>query len=60
MFWYHGLARGGIASVGQLQLLQPFIGLALASLFLGESIAWPMVAATSAVVIWVVPARRYA
>jgi len=60
VFWYHGLARGGIASVGQLQLLQPFFGLALASLLLGESIAWSMLAATSLVVVWVVLARRFA
>ncbi|MGP1615203.1 MAG: DMT family transporter, partial [Pollutimonas bauzanensis] len=26
MFWYRGLSQGGIASVGQLQLLQPFFG----------------------------------
>ncbi len=30
VFWYRGLALGGIAGVGQLQLLQPFFGLALA------------------------------
>ena len=30
IFWYRGLAQGGIAAVGQLQLLQPFFGLALA------------------------------
>jgi hypothetical protein len=24
IFWYKGLAAGGIAAVGQLQLLQPF------------------------------------
>jgi len=60
VFWYHGLARGGIASVGQLQLLQPFFGLALASVFLGEPIAWTMVAATGLVVVWVALARRFA
>jgi drug/metabolite transporter (DMT)-like permease len=27
VFWYRGLALGGIAGVGQLQLLQPFFGL---------------------------------
>lgn len=27
VFWYQGLAQGGIAAVGQLQLLQPFFGL---------------------------------
>ncbi|MEN3033030.1 DMT family transporter, partial [Chromobacterium amazonense] len=26
LFWYRGLAQGGIAAVGQLQLLQPFFG----------------------------------
>ena len=34
--WYHGLAIGGVARVGQLQLLQPFFTLAFAALFLGE------------------------
>jgi drug/metabolite transporter (DMT)-like permease len=42
LFWYRGLAQGGIAAVGQLQLLQPFFGLALAALLLHESVssAW--------------------
>jgi drug/metabolite transporter (DMT)-like permease len=35
--WYHGLAIGGVARVGQLQLLQPFFTLAFAAVFLGES-----------------------
>lgn len=30
VLWYRGLAQGGIAAVGQLQLLPPFFGLALA------------------------------
>ncbi len=38
VFWYRGLAQGGIASVGQLQLFQPFMGLALAALLLAESV----------------------
>ena len=29
VFWYRGLAQGGIAAVGQLQLLQPFFGLVI-------------------------------
>ena len=40
VFWYRGLALGGIAGVGQLQLLQPFFGLMLAGLVLGEPVAW--------------------
>src|SRR6266567_3145934 len=46
VFWYRGLALGGIAGVGQLQLLQPFFGLALAGLLLGEPVAWTMIGVT--------------
>lgn len=60
VFWYRGLALGGIAGVGQLQLLQPFFGLALAGLLLGEPVAWTMVAATGVVVLCVAGARRFA
>jgi len=60
VFWYRGLARGGIASVGQLQLLQPFFGLALAGLLLHEPVAWSMIAATGLVVVCVMFARRFA
>jgi drug/metabolite transporter (DMT)-like permease len=35
-FWYRGLALGGVARVGQVQLLQPFMSLAAAALLLGE------------------------
>jgi len=59
VFWYRGLARGGIASVGQLQLLQPFFGLALAGLLLHEPVAWSMIAATGLVVVCVMFARRF-
>lgn len=60
VFWYRGLALGGIAGVGQLQLLQPFFGLALASLLLHEPVAWTMVAATGVVVVCVAFARKFA
>lgn len=60
IFWYRGLAKGGIAAVGQLQLLQPFLGLLLAALLLREPVAWTMVAATALVVVSVAFARRYA
>lgn len=60
VFWYRGLALGGIASVGQLQLLQPFFGLALSGLLLREPVAWTMIAATGLVVICVAFARRFA
>lgn len=37
-FWYKGLALGGIARVGQVQLLQPFLTLVGAALILGEAL----------------------
>lgn len=36
--WYRGLALGGIARVGQTQLLQPFFTLLAASVLLGEAV----------------------
>ncbi len=60
VFWYRGLALGGIAGVGQLQLLQPFLGLLLAGLVLHEPIAWSMIAATGVVVLSVAGAKRFA
>lgn len=60
VFWYRGLALGGIAGVGQLQLLQPFFGLMLAGLLLREPVAWSMIATTVLVVCCVVGAKRFA
>lgn len=60
VFWYRGLALGGISGVGQLQLLQPFFGLALAGLLLGEPVAWSMIAVTALVVLCVAGAKRFA
>lgn len=60
IFWYRGLALGGIAGVGQLQLLQPFFGFLLAAIFLGEPIAWTMILSTVIVVACVAGAKRFA
>lgn len=60
VFWYRGLALGGISVVGQLQLLQPFFGLTLAALLLGEPVAWTMLACTVIVVACVAGAKRFA
>jgi drug/metabolite transporter (DMT)-like permease len=60
VFWYRGLALGGIAGVGQLQLLQPFFGLLLAATLLGEHVSSTMIVATIAVVLCVAGARRFA
>ena len=60
VFWYRGLAQGGIAAVGQLQLLQPFMGLMLAAGLLGEHVSWPMAAVSVAVVACVAGAKKFA
>lgn len=59
VFWYRGLALGGIAAVSQLQLLQPFFALALASMCLGEHVPTTMLVATVAVVACVAGTRRF-
>jgi len=60
VFWYRGLAQGGIAAVGQLQLLQPFFGLAIAALLLGEPVTLAMFGVTVAVIACVAGARKFA
>ena len=60
VFWYRGLAQGGIAAVGQLQLLQPFFGLALAATLLHEPVTWLMLSVTVGVILCVAGARRFA
>lgn len=60
IFWYRGLAQGGIASVGQLQLLQPFFGLALAAGFLREPVSLLMLATTLGIILCVAGSRRFA
>lgn len=60
VFWYKGLALGGIAKVGQIQLLQPFIGLMLSALLLGEHISLAMILVSISVVACVVMAKKFA
>lgn len=60
IFWYKGLALGGIAAVGQLQLLQPFIGLGLSATLLHETVNPLMLASTLAVILCVAGSRRFA
>lgn len=60
IFWYNGLARGGIAAVGQLQLLQPFFGLALSALLLNERVSPLMLLVTLGVILCVIGSRKCA
>lgn len=59
VFWYRGLALGGIAAVGQLQLLQPFLGLGLAALLLHERVGPRLLLVSAGVVLCVAGAKRF-
>src|SRR6201996_1686323 len=56
--WYAGLAMGGIARVGQVQLLQIFFTMAFSALFFGESVAPSTWIFAAAVIATVMLARR--
>ena len=47
--WYIGLAYGGVARIGQLQLAQPLLTLIWSGWLLAERISWPTVAAATVV-----------
>ncbi len=59
IFWYKGLAQGGVASVGQLQLLQPFFGLVLAAFILHEPVSWGMLLVTVGVIACVAGSKKF-
>ncbi|RKN45383.1 DMT family transporter [Micromonospora endolithica] len=56
--WYAGLARGGIARVGQLQLAQPVLTLLWSASLLGETVAPASVLAALVVLACVVLIQR--
>ncbi|MDC6238780.1 DMT family transporter, partial [Ralstonia solanacearum] len=60
LFWYSGLAAGGVARVGQIQLLQPFMTLIGGWLLLGEPLDAPTVLFALAVIAVVGLGRRTA
>ncbi|PUV26529.1 DMT family transporter [Sphingobacterium athyrii] len=60
IFWYKGLAQGGIAAIGQLQLLQPFFGLILAASLLHEEVNIGMLFVTIGVILCVGGAKKFA
>jgi drug/metabolite transporter (DMT)-like permease len=57
-FWYRGLALGGVARVGQVQLLQPFLSLAGAAALLDETLTAANVGFALAVIATVALGRR--
>ncbi|GIF71621.1 membrane protein [Asanoa siamensis] len=56
--WYAGLARGGIARVGQIQLTQPILTLLWSALLLSETVTPASLAAAAVVLTCVVLTQR--
>jgi drug/metabolite transporter (DMT)-like permease len=56
--WYRGLALGGVAKVGQMQLIQPILTLTWAYLWLDEEIDGWTIAASLLVIGSVALSRR--
>lgn len=56
--WYGGLARGGVAKIGQVQLAQPILTLVWSATLLGEAVGAATVAASVAVLLSVVATQR--
>lgn len=56
--WYRGLHDGGIARIGQLLLLQPFLTIAISSVLLGEEVGWDIAVFSGFVVVLVALGRR--
>ena len=58
VFWYAGLALGGVARVGQLQLFQPLLTVGWSALVLGETIGWSVPLAALGVIASVAVTQR--
>jgi drug/metabolite transporter (DMT)-like permease len=56
--WYRGLAVGGIARVGQVQLLQPFLTVVAAAMLFGESVETATFFFAAAVIVVIAGGRR--
>ncbi|TFW16394.1 DMT family transporter [Duganella callida] len=58
VFWYRGMALGGVARVGQVQLVQPFLSVLGAAAVLGETLEWPTLIFAIAVIATVGLGRK--
>jgi len=52
--WYGGMSLGGIARVGQIQYLLPFLMIGFSVIFLGETITWLTIVLAIIVVLCVI------
>jgi drug/metabolite transporter (DMT)-like permease len=56
--WYRGLALGGVARIGQLQLVQPFLTILASAALLGEPLTVTTLGFAIAVIICVALGRQ--
>ena len=56
--WYKGLALGGIARIGQLQLIQPFLTIFAAFILLNETFSWQELLAAMIIIACVLIGRQ--
>jgi drug/metabolite transporter (DMT)-like permease len=56
--WYRGLARGGVARIGQLQLAQPVLTVGWSALLLGEHVGAATLLAAVAVLVLTAATQR--
>jgi drug/metabolite transporter (DMT)-like permease len=56
--WYRGLSLGGVARVGQVQLLQPFLTILASALFLDEHLTITTLGFTAGVIACVAMGKR--
>ena len=57
--WYEGMAIGGVARVGQIQLLQPFLTILASAILLGETVE-PIALGSACLVVLCVAAGKQA
>jgi len=58
-YWYQALAESGTGRISQIQLLQPFITMFVAVLFLGEAFQWSYLIFAGLIAITVFVALRF-
>lgn len=56
--WYRGLSLGGVARIGQVQLLQPFLTILASAIFLGEHLTITTLGFAAGVIACVALGRR--
>lgn len=56
--WYRGLSLGGIARIGQIQLIQPFLTILASVVLLGEHLTIETIGFTAAVIACVIMGKR--